>query len=463
MAIVYRVDIGLSLITLTYWNGSWATENRPLTDYPELYSIILGNLESDPVLGNGPDSVAARGLPFYPVPSDGSTYALPTVAYRIDLPSNRCKTPNYSARKRAGEILMSDYDVGYIDVVSKPCRYETPTSDVVYRGNYVCHQLYDNTSINPLNLHGLGLINGHNTLVSYMLCYRAYTYDTQSSMSVPAPDIDSWNWDLFPILIDQALVTKTAADASSGAWDALTELGEFPETIKYVGNHTRRVGELITGYVRDIGKLGRLGAAPRVLASRWMEFRYAAMPIIYSIRDVRTVIKDMQRAYAEFFSISEFDAPYPFRVPSGCEVNLPTSRHRCFIKNAYTPDSLLRNLAGLVSFNLPATAWELTKMSWFVDWFLNISDCIKAYTNLHLESQSKATYAVKYDAEWTVTMTVGEQKATLTVNPNVYRRRVIDPTDHFGLSIGLSMTWKRALDSVALSLSPLSKIIRGYR
>lgn len=464
LASVYRVDVANSLATLTYWNGSaWVTENKPLTVYPELLAILTANSQLDPVLSKGSLSLAGTGRPYYPTPGDNTTYNPPTLAYRVELPTRRNPIPDFTKRKRAGEILVSDYAIGYVDVVSKPCRYETATTDYVDYGNFVCVASKAGSSTNPLSLTGLGKINGKNSSISYFLRYRRYTYDTRSYLSVPAPKAEDITWDLFPCAPDAGVVTSAAAQAVQGAWDALTELAEAPETISLIGRHTHRVGQTVKEYVQGAMRLAQAKAAPRVIADHWLQFRYAVMPIFYSLADIRAVIHDMLRVYAEFRSSSDFDAPYPFQLDPDCEVNTPQYKGRCMVKNAYTPDSMLNSLAGLIGFNPVQTAWELRPLSFVADWFVNISDWIIANTSLHMEDYARSTYSVKYDHEWTVTKVVGQNKASLTVNPNVYQRIVINPSDHIGLKFGLEATWKRSLDSVALSLQPLNRLIRRYR
>lgn len=245
---------------------------------------------------------------------------------------------------------------------------------------------------------------------------------------------------------DRGLITSVHAEANSGAWDLLTEMGEAKETIGWIFGLLKSGVDLVVKTKRELRNAHKrpgqsASALADEIASIWMQFRYAFSPLGYSVNDALAYFETEFKPYETFRKGSNVKVDVDF--PSDWSVSDIKVRDRVFLKHRYASDYTLHNLG----FNPLATAWELTPLSFVVDWLLNIGDLLSALNTPNNVIDMGCTYSRQIKD--TVEFRTPEGRFELTVN--YYKLTPYNPLDRVGLTMDLSMTWKRWLDAIALS------------
>ena len=110
-----------------------------------------------------------------------------------------------------------------------------------------------------------------------------------------------------------------------------------------------------------------------------------------------------------------------------------------------------------MSLNIARTAWELVPLSFVVDWFVNIGDTITAFTG-GSTGERNSTVAFKQTIEYNE---VDPDRRRLIVNGLIYQRTVSGTLIQYAcLNFEPSMTWKRWVDSSALSWNTLRESLK---
>lgn len=311
--------------------------------------------------------------------------------------------------------------------------------------------------------------------------------------------------------IDPALVTSTVAEADTACMDVLTAVAELPETVASILSGLK----LVISAIRDLKK-GRLAisnahlrkkesdaalhrltmrrlndklsnsSSPRerkhwqrkisqenkrmvnvrqsaaiefnsALASIWMNFRYNIMPAVYTIEDLQSLID----SYSAMFKTTRDSLPssFQFDLDSWTGSYDIAVRQGCVIKRLIDPN--LR-FTSLTKANFASTAWELIPLSFVVDWFINIGDVISSLTSPNLSLREGATYSSKINES----LTFYKEGSTshLQINVQIFKRRVIDPMSHIGLSFNTKLSTFQKIDSLALLWNPIkSQLQRSKR
>lgn len=241
------------------------------------------------------------------------------------------------------------------------------------------------------------------------------------------------------------LVTSAIAEANDGDFDLLTNLGELPETVGWIMSTIKDIITLWRQARRDLSKIGSSGAkAAHLVAQRWMEFRYAIMPLVYSVNDGLDLLK---ASYVEYETIRKGINHAP--IDLGDDIIFPEVRERVFLKQRIFAE-IDRVNAGL-KMNIFSTAWELVPLSFVVDWVFNIGDVLSSIgTPSHVKQRAmQVSFQVR---DKTIDITDHELPGALTsVSYSAYRVQLINPQSHLGFSFNPSMSWKRWADALALS------------
>lgn len=466
MSNFWKVDLSLSTIS-AYNKRSKQYVTVPVTSIPSIYAICVQLVSTYKELPT--DGREATG-PYHQPKGPTYGYRLPALpAPLVDriFVKEGVKTDFHKA-KISGEICMSDFTVTNVECTRPAFRWN---------GAYNGFREFDAAFSTLLGVAGYTLIPDDDPVwkMNYSLnrvrfYYRYYTQDGSNFSYAPLPNLLGWST-LNHREVDVATVTSNVANANQGYWDALSEFGELPETIGFIRDCLRSVLTLSKGFSDQI-KSGirtlrvhndlplRFG---KEASEKWLQYRYAVKPIAYSISDLRDVFKAwLDRIYRD--ERTYLTEPVTAPEMDGYTLNHETIDvyHRCTIRDRYDAASFSSKMMALVGTNPFVTAYELTKLSFVLDWFVNIGDFIAATTSWTTYAERKACYSWKMDAAVIYTPTSGDGPIAYVLAHN-YKRVVINPIDHVGLTTDVFLNWKRQLDAIALTFAPLTKHIRGLK
>lgn len=254
---------------------------------------------------------------------------------------------------------------------------------------------------------------------------------------------------------DKGLITSVHAEANSGIWDVLTEAAEAKETISWIFGLLREAIELIITFKKEISRIHRqpgksTAAIADEVASLWMQFRYAFSPIGYSVDDAMAYLEADFKPYQTFRKGSNIKLDVD--LPSGWSIDDLEVRDRVFLKYRYAAGYALDGLG----FNAVTTAWELTPLSFVVDWVLNIGDLLASLNT----PQNVIDMGCSYSRQIKDEVRVKTPEGDVLINVNYYKLTPYNPLDRVGLSINPSMTWKRWLDAISLMWGGLRSTLK---
>lgn len=288
-----------------------------------------------------------------------------------------------------------------------------------------------------------------------------------------------------------------AVAESNQTWDVLTEIAELREVFQLadniLGDGTRALQKFFSGVPKKArGKtakqlLNSSDAALRKVGSRWMQLRYAIMPLLYSFEDVKAMLDNIGSVYhtvrkSGVLEQDEIGEPDPGQTISLVEAVQDKVIVTVTVKARYSPSGIQSYLSDQLGLNPFVTAWELIPLSFVIDWFVNIGDWIQSNTRVNLATQKEACVAVRRTgtrevrvlADYTILSTAPEQwtihpytfyKQEVSVDGltyqeswDTYDRDTFKPIVKFAFSPYLS--WQRWVDGFVLSSKELRKILR---
>lgn len=251
--------------------------------------------------------------------------------------------------------------------------------------------------------------------------------------------------------VDRSLVTSAVSEANSGLYDLLTEVGEFKSTVSFVFGTLGEILRLSAQLKKDMFRArSRPGATLASIATEisnlWMAYRYAVMPLAYSVDDILDYHSSTFTPYSTVRKGSSLS--HDLELPDGWKASSSIETiDRCYVKTRFGLELALHDL----KFNPLATAWELVPLSFVVDWVFNVGDLLSALVPPRGIAERGVQYSRQIrDLNIVISRTDG-YGGHYVLTGSSYRASPINPLDHIGLSLDFSMSWKRWLDALALT------------
>lgn len=420
---------------------------------------------------------------------------------------------NFEARKRAGEILVSDYDRSEVTVRREPG----------LRGESINYSMVWLSASMLVDLGLLELKDGF-LFVKGKPWYLRTSIHSPYIIRVRYSDVTKGRWvfddPISPEAVISALgkfeydptfvVTTALAKANRSSVDVLTAFAEMPETVRSLINgfklisqmtrdykqrkfslskaYEQRKKRMTAAYHKRLARLDkRLAEDPNLtwskrqelldyrsnivqhhsgaiaqslvefntaLAGIWLNYRYNIMPNVYLIEDVMDAL---DRHGRRFIKASQFE-PYTGTITlRGQPVHVEGSI-RCVIKRAFS-QLMADNSLTVISADLFVTAWEKVPLSFVIDWFVNIGDLLSSMNYKQSWTDSGNTLSSKTTID--VILPVKDTNAVWAIEPVTevqgfyYRRRAINPSNYCGLVFRPTVGLERKIDALALIWRPV--------
>lgn len=387
----------------------------------------------------------------------------PNGFYKRKIPTKALrKNKDFLVLKRAGKIVLSDYEV-----ISARWEYNPQWREVApIAATRTSQDRMSNTIGYMANYRQLGHAKAKHTMpVRYRVHFKLVEAEWMDPLIYPVylPE-----WPIGPREISGEMVTDVLADAESGVLDALTSLAELPETVKWLVDLAANMAEACKATKRreiEIRKLAKRKGHTAVqvaeaLASLWLQFRYAIMPNKYLIEDIIATLENLKRVFAEYKERLTVDYKMPNIGPDGSWTFIGKAEvtERCFIKRSYSAEDVIEQLLGVLKVNPLTTAVELISLSFTWEWLVNLGSFLTALTGSKPYTEQGAQYSWRYSYSGVYTNTSGD--AVLSITGEEYTRKVITPSAHIGLHFRFDMNWMRYLDAISLASGPFLSSVK---
>lgn len=273
-------------------------------------------------------------------------------------------------------------------------------------------------------------------------------------------------------------------DAAGKGFDALTNLGELPETVEMF----IKAGRTITSIWRSAVKVARgnprgtqelkklLNTPIGTMANNWLAARYGIVPLVGTVSDFRSYLNSDQggatvrgskqrsdlvvnRSQSQFVHGVHLGHRL---IGEGIRTESISTRRRCFfgLKNQW------QSTSGLV-INPVTTAWELTTLSFVIDWFVSIGTQLEYASYYHttsplwggIVSTVKRTIELAYSERyirvpgeydgWTFTTSNGSHRLTYE-SVGYSRISAVNPTPYQAPTVYMRLNASKIVDLVTL-------------
>lgn len=213
------------------------------------------------------------------------------------------------------------------------------------------------------------------------------------AQSWPSNDGSDWS-----TLYSELSRNRAMAKFSSPDWDVGAEIGELTETLSMLRHPLTGIVEFINRWRKSCYRSPKYKFMDTMdmLTSTWMEYRYGLMPLIYSAQDIfKLMTKGSLKTSASLsrLSASAKGVDYTTGTPNNSGILGLSNvwRKDTELKIRYNTKIYFRynqNLdwltalkaLGLDPLGFASLAWELTSLSFVVDWCFNVGDWLRAIT-----------------------------------------------------------------------------------
>lgn len=242
-------------------------------------------------------------------------------------------------------------------------------------------------------------------------------------------------------LIDDGLVTQTLAQLNGKELDLLTEIAEIAKTCQTIESSLRAILNLILSFKASIRHVTGPGSLKRI-AEMWLELRYGIRPLIYSVESSLKILQGLGSSSKYIDSKKKKVITRPSPLNKDIEETLT---FRCLIRRRFKYSDLIGELGSkFISADPIVTAWELTALSFVVDWVFDIGSFLAAFGTFTPNAlQQNATFSIQATCNGSTPKEYLEYK--------VYTRYVIQPEAHITIPVQLNLDIFKLMDLVALA------------
>lgn len=261
--------------------------------------------------------------------------------------------------------------------------------------------------------------------------------------------------------------------------DLSSNLGELNETISMLRSPLRGINTFLTEMF-SAAKRGRRGKRSlanfyEALTSTWLEYRYGIMPLIYTSVDLMSIAekqvwdgfkitKGSHKPRVVESPVTVYDAAVGDFVVNFNHQRIWENRAVVIITAMPNYTVTLQDVLGIHPTNIPLVALELTRLSFVLEWFVDVSGWLRqlipfenrfihsvqlcekrSVKDIYTERFTYCLYGQDYQACSGATVTSSTDMLTRTIQPEIPVR--------LELGSGVSNI-KRLLDSVSLGLKP---------
>lgn len=230
----------------------------------------------------------------------------------------------------------------------------------------------------------------------------SYSHKNPASLSNTASASFSGSWyalisgaTLPSVTISQAdidaVVIKAMASAKEPVWDALTFLGELPETIRYIAKRIRSVNRIARKVAQRAkrkeirrSKRKKVSYDPKkaleYFTALWLESRYAIRPLVYDVQSMLALLRHKSNAFMQRKSARLTKSVTASAGPSVSDNGI----YRYTLTRERVGECRLRAVVfykgdmSPIGANPVIAGWELTRLSFVADWFVNVGAWIQA-------------------------------------------------------------------------------------
>lgn len=267
-----------------------------------------------------------------------------------------------------------------------------------------------------------------------------------------------------------AVMLSACASAREAIHDTLTELAELRGTVDTFVSLVKRFGKLKRKVVHRAWELTKRTKGLNIadaMTTAWLEFRYAWMPIVYSLEDIQEALSTLERGSVKGRARSVVDLSDSKTVT---DPNGDGGRASYTTTTTITGHVTIRGYAigtfstggGRFGFDPLLTAWELVTLSFVVDWFIDIGSWLQTYSPFAEGGLTNTGYSLKYEFERSYSgnisyygklvngefTTGGGTTGTYTEKIERYVRVPANPP--FFPAFKPDLNWKRGLDLMSL-------------
>lgn len=228
-------------------------------------------------------------------------------------------------------------------------------------------------------------------------------------------------------LADLRQEAHTLALANVAATEAqlMVSLAEMKQTVTMLSAGvfaiTSRLAPLRDFYRNLINNRYTASELSKAFAQAWLVYRYGILPLVYELEGVVKALMAKRRPERETARGNIFEKPSPaydevslagtapyFHVHQSART-VAEFRVRAGLLYEASVDGLAARL-GLHPSEIPSAAWELTKLSFVVDWFVNLGNWIRALTASIRGNVLGGVVTVKasYDTYYTTALTAAD-------------------------------------------------------